>query len=288
MKSVAIFYFSGTGNTQIVAEMVKEALINQGCAVDMLRMEDVMKKKLPLDLEPYELLGFGSQVIGYGVPNLVQDFLRLLPKGKGQKTFIFRTAGGVAPINYNASKPMIRALAQKGYDVFYERIFSIGSNWIARFSDPVMHQLYAATHKKVTLMVQDVLAGQKRFLKTGLAQQLAMETLGFVSNRVFRLLGWDYKVTSACSLCKKCIKNCPAENIYESNGKIKFRTNCSSCMRCVYNCPKQAIQYRMLSFFPVKGGYQIDKILAQPLTEGGEVEVNAPPFFKNYILDDAL
>jgi len=34
-----------------------------------------------------------------------------------EKVFIFRTAGGVAPVNYNASKPVIRRLVRKGYDV---------------------------------------------------------------------------------------------------------------------------------------------------------------------------
>ena len=71
---------------------------------------------MDLNLDQYELIGFGSQVIGYGVPNLVKDFVHILPKGRQQKTFIFRTAGGVAPINYNASKSMIRALSRKGYN----------------------------------------------------------------------------------------------------------------------------------------------------------------------------
>ncbi|HWQ29393.1 MAG TPA: hypothetical protein VN549_00270 [Negativicutes bacterium] len=76
-----------------------------------------------------DLLGIGSQVIGYGVPVLVRDFIKALPDGNGKRTFIFRTAGGVAPINYNASKPIIGKLKRKGYEVFYERVFSISSNW---------------------------------------------------------------------------------------------------------------------------------------------------------------
>lgn len=287
MKTVALFYFSGTGNTKIVAGMFKDAFTRQGYCVDMMQMEDFIKNKMDLNLDQYELIGFGSQVIGYGVPNLVKDFVHILPKGRQQKTFIFRTAGGVAPINYNASKSMIRALSRKGYNVFYERIFSISSNWITRFSDPVIHQLYEATCKKVDLTCQELIAGEKRFLKTGLGLQVLMETVAFISGGFFRLVGLDYQVSSSCSNCGLCIKNCPAKNIYTGNGKVKFKLNCSSCMRCVYNCPKQAIQFRFLKFFQVDGGYQIQKILSQPAPELKETE-NRPPFFNAYLQDDSL
>jgi ferredoxin/flavodoxin len=285
MKNVALFYFSGTGNTQLVAGMLQSAFVQQGYSVDLLRMEDILKNKTALNLDAYEFIGLGSQVIGYGVPHLVKQFIHVLPEGHQQKTFIFRTAGGVAPINYNASKSMIRALTRKGYDVFYERIFSIGSNWIARFSDPVMQQLYEATHKKVNLMCQELIAGEKRFLETGAGLRIGMGTVAFLSERFFRLTGLDYQVSSACSNCGLCIKNCPSENIYLKNGKIKFKLDCNCCMRCVYNCPKQAIHLRLFKFFEVDGGYQVQKILAQPARPLGANE-KKPPFFDGYLQND--
>lgn len=111
MKSVIIYYFSGTGNTELVTNMIREGLINCQYDVTVARIEDVIKNKLKIEPEKYDLIGVGCQVIGFGIPNIVRDFVNILPKAEDKKVFIFRTAGGVAPINYNASKPMIRKLS---------------------------------------------------------------------------------------------------------------------------------------------------------------------------------
>lgn len=288
MKSVGLYYFSGTGNTALVANTVKETFVQLGYAVDLVRIEDVLKQALPLDLSRHEFVGIGAQVIGYGTPHLVLDFIHRLPSGQGQKVFIFRTAGGVAPINYNASKVMIRRLARKGYDVVYERLFSISSNWIVRFEDNVIRQLVAATQRKAALMCQEVVQGRRRYLKTGLGLQLQMETVAFLSRWFFRLVGQDYRVGAACSHCGLCVRNCPTNNIYEQNGQIKFKLSCASCLRCIYSCPQQAIQFKFLKFFAVVGGYNLKQILGRSGSAAEKPTGKVPPFFEEYLANDAL
>lgn len=288
MKSVVLFYFSGTGNTEIVAYMLGNEFEKQEYHVDVIRIEDVMKGTCSLVVDKYDLVGIGSQVIGFGIPYLVQKFIRMLPEETNKKVFIFRTAGGVAPINYNASKPIIRILSKKGCDVFYERIFSISGNWITRWDDAVIRQLYEATGKKTAVMCREVLAGQKRILKTGTGLKLLMEVIAFISTPFFRIVGKDIKISEACTSCGMCIRNCPSNNIYSKNGKIKFKASCNSCLRCVYSCPKNAISFRFLSFFPVKGGYNIKKILSQEINSSDMMKGTRPPFFKEYIENDAL
>lgn len=288
MKSVVIFYFSGTGNTELVSNMVKEELSKRQCTVEIIRIEDVLKNKLTIDFNKYDLIGIGSQVIGFTTPGIVNDFIRILPKVEDKKVFVFRTAGGVAPINYNASKPMMRKLARKGYDVFYERVFSISSNWIKKFDDDIIVKLYEATRKKVGLMCEAVICGGKRILKTSFLQRVLMECVMFVSPIFFRLAGKDYVVDKSCTHCGACIKNCPAGNIVEKNGKIKFKLSCNCCLRCVYSCPNNAIHFRTLSFFTVAEGYNIKKILAQPSICDENKKKPVPPFFNAYLANDAL
>lgn len=285
MKSIGLIYFSGTGNTRLVAEMIRDTFTRQGFSVDLMRMEDVLKGVTVFDPDRYDLIGFGSQVIGYGLPNLVKDFLKKLPRGHHQKTFIFRTSGGVAHINYNVSKSMIRTLNHKGYDVFHERLFSLGSNWIKRFSDPVVRQLYDSTREKVDVMCQELLAGEERFYKTGILLRIGMSIVSVISGLFFRTAAQDYRVTADCGKCGLCIKDCPSQNIVMKNGKVSFNWNCSCCMRCVYNCPKQAIQFKNLHFFQVEGGYDIKKTLEKPLPEGVAI-TEQPPFFNRYVTDE--
>jgi ferredoxin len=179
---------------------------------------------------------------------------------------------------------MIRVLKAKGYDVFHERLFSLGSNWIKRFSDPVVQQLYRSTVEKVDQMCLELIEGRERFYQTGFWMRLGMGIVSFLSGQFFRLTGLDYKVSSSCGNCGLCAKNCPSKNIVIKNGKPAFGLNCNCCMRCVYNCPNYAIQFRTLNFFQVEGGYNIHKTLERPLAEG-ETVTEQPPFFNRYITD---
>lgn len=288
MRTVVICYFSGTGNTEIIANMIRDEFNKNQYLVDVIRIEDILRNNIKIDIQKYDLIGIGSQVIGYSTPNLVKNFIRRLPEGKNKKIFIFRTAGGVAPINYNASKPVIRTLTRKGYNVFYERVFSISSNWIVKFDDDIIIKLYDAAKRKAGFMCQEIIRGEKRILRTGLIRKLLMEFVAKISPVFFRFTGKDFFVDKTCTHCGLCIKNCPAGNIYKKNNKIKFKLLCNSCMRCVYSCPKNAIKYRILKFFPVAGGYNIKKTLEQPCITSKKARRPEPPFFNDYVKNDSL
>lgn len=287
MKKVGIFYFSGTGNTQIVAELIKEEFLNRGDSVDLIRIEDVLKNRTEIKMGSYDLIGIGHPVYGFSAPAIISDFIKAMPKGNGQNVFIFKTAGGVAPINYNASKGVIRKLSKKGYRIFYDRILSIGSNWIVKFDDSVMQQLYQTAQHKVKIMCDEISAGKTRMLKLGFPMSLLIGNVTFFHDMWVWILGKDYSVSSACNLCGKCIRSCPTGNIVERNGKIRFKLSCLWCMRCIYGCPQNAIRHRMLSFFVVSGGYDVKKILGNP-GQSGQSTGRIPPFLPNYIKNDDL
>lgn len=287
MKKVGIFYFSGTGNTELAAEMIYEEFSNVGYAVKLIKVEDVLKESLTVKPEDYDLIGIGCQVIGFGIPNIMYTFVRKLPKAKDSKVFIFRTAGGVAPINYNASNALIKKLTRKGYDVFHQRIFSIGSNWISKFDDSIMLRLYEATRKKAAIMCREVAAGQERVLGTGPGLRMGMGIAAPVFSFLIRLIGKDLKAGKACSHCGLCVERCPSGNIYEKAGRIKFKLSCNCCLRCVYSCPGKAINFKILSFIPVAGGYNIRDILSRSCYQNAAVN-KVPPFFNEYVENDTL
>ncbi|WP_202903343.1 EFR1 family ferrodoxin [Gorillibacterium massiliense] len=283
IRSVGIFYFSGTGNTEMVADLLKKEFIQQELQVDLIRMEDGLKNGLDMNIGYYDIIGLGSQIIGYGVPKIVHDFIRLLPKVDGKDVFIFRTAGGVAPVNYNASKPMIKWLGKKGYQVYYERIFSISSNWIAKFDDEVTRQLYKATKEKIGLMCGELLRGERRIYITGLGLRLKMGSIRTIASPIFQIIGKDYGVSKTCVRCGLCVKTCPSGNIRMKKGTIKFGFNCNSCMRCLYICPQKSIHFRLFKFFRVPGEYNVKKILEQPGNGAPCIEGRIPPFFHKYV-----
>jgi ferredoxin len=285
MKKARIYLFSGTGNTDLVARAAAAELARLGCDTELLRIEDVLKSGAGVEVEGLDLVGVACPVIGFGVPLVVRRFLRAFPRAKGMKAFIIRTAGGVSPVNHNASRPIRRRLTRLGYDVFHERLFSVGSNWIVRFGNDVVRSLVGATGEKVALMCSALLAGERRVLPTTAWRRLRMGAVRLVSSLGLRFMALDLRVTGACTACGLCQRGCPSGNIRDKGGRISFGAACSSCLRCVYSCPRAAIEFRMLRFFPVKGGYNLRKILESPADcpDGGAKK--DPAFLPAYLAD---
>jgi ferredoxin len=283
MTRIKIFYFSGTGNTELVCRDFEAEFRRLGCEAGLIRIEDLDAEAIGIDAVDCDLLGIACPVIGFGAPLLVRRFIRALPRAEGRRVFIARTAGGVAPVNYNASRGMIRGLKSRGYDVFYERLFSIGSNWIVRFANGTMRKLRDATEAKVAQACGQLLAGRRRELRTPPIQGLVMGLARFASSIVLRLVAKDLRVGASCVRCGLCVRGCPSRNIREGGGKIRFGASCNGCMRCVYSCPRGAIRFKALGFFPVKGGYDIRKILARPQDCPDEGSLSEPPFLARYL-----
>jgi hypothetical protein len=130
MKTLHLYYFSGTGVTAWVAERIGRGMAAQGYSVELLPIEEFVKGERALPAARPDLAGFGCPVMGFGAPRIVREFLRGLPAARDVPAFVFRTEGGVGPINARASAQMLRVLRRKGYRPFYERQFALASNWI--------------------------------------------------------------------------------------------------------------------------------------------------------------
>jgi len=283
-----IAYFSGTGTTEVAVRMLKAGLESSGCETELTRIEDVLKGSEPMPAIDAELFGIASPVLEFGTPRIVNDFVRALPDGGGRRTFILRTAGGVGPQNYGASKSLIRALRRKGYDVFHERIFSIASNWIMKFGPSAVARLHESTLRKTTLMAGDLLAGRERFLEAPVGTRILMGTIAFLGTRSTWLMGKDLRASDECAMCGICVRGCPRGNIFEKKGKIAFGSRCLCCMRCVYSCPRKAIGFKLFSFFAVPGGYGIGQLIEESKAASPSTEGYTPPFLAAYVRDDAL
>lgn len=49
------------------------------------------------------------------------------------------------------------------------------------------------------------------------------------------------KVSSSCTVCKKCVTVCPTSNISIKSNRATPKNHCTMCYRCVNLCPTQAI-----------------------------------------------
>jgi len=77
---ILIVYFSGTGNTKRISVLMQREFISGGADCRIVAMEDYCLQRLELDLSGIDLVGIGFPVHAMDAPQIVYDFLELLPR----------------------------------------------------------------------------------------------------------------------------------------------------------------------------------------------------------------
>lgn len=280
---VGLCYFSGTGNTEIVAELLQAAFERHEVRADLFKIEDVLCGRACLDPECYDFVGVGHPVYALGAPRIVHEFVDMLPPAKDKCAFVFKSAADFIAINHAASKTLIRRLEAKGYRVFYDRIFCMASNWLVGYDDRLTKQLYEAAIAKTEHMCQDILAERERTLPVHSLLGVLAQVVHMGQDWAARLFGKELHVSDACVGCDRCIQLCPTGNICREGGRIRFGWDCIWCMRCIYACPQKAISPRFSKLFVLKRGYDIRATVANPSVQGEFVTENTRGYYGRFL-----
>ncbi len=259
-KKIGIFYFSGTGNTEIIMNLLGSELINNGAKVDYIRIEDIVKDNYYYDVNQYDLIGFGYPIYAYNAPKIVYDFIKTMTRVQEKYTFIFRVAGSDSL--GGGSTTMIKAkLKKRGYDVFHESLYILSSNFLTRYPDDLVKQLYYASAERAKRMTEEILTNKMKRQDNSTFIRMASFILSKLMGVGAIMFGKDLKVSKKCTQCNRCVKNCPVGNIKKDGLKVKFGGKCIWCMRCIYRCPERAISPSVLKFVVLKEPYNVQSIV---------------------------
>ena len=280
---VGLCYFSGTGNTEIVAELLQAAFERHGAVAETVRIEDVLKGNVQLVPESYDAIGLGHPIHGFDAPRIVYEFVNVLPSVTDKPAFVFKSAADFVAINNGASKTLIRRLGDKGYAVFYDRIFCMASNWLVGYDDRLAKQLYEAAIAKAEHMCQDILAGRERTLPVHPLWGVIAKGVHVGEDWGARIFGKELHASDACTGCGQCVRMCPTGNIRREDGQIRFGWDCMWCMRCMYACPEKAISPRLSKPFVLKRGYDIRTIVSDPSIDGEFVTENTRGYYGRFL-----
>ncbi|MEI6100762.1 MAG: EFR1 family ferrodoxin [Eubacteriales bacterium] len=285
MKRVLIFYFSGTGNTKEVADMIASSLRNAGTETDCYAIDICVKKGIVPDVSGADAIGIGYPIYAFNAPGLVESFLKKLPLAKGLPAFVFKTAGEPLSIN-NASSFWIHCiLKKKGYRLMYERHFLMPYNIKFRFPDEVVKQIYTLSKKLAVKLAYDFMQGISDGPRYNLPA-LLVAWIMLVFRPLAKFNGKMYKVSGQCTQCQKCIRGCPMGNICLREGKIIFGWKCTMCMHCVMYCPQGAMHAGWIDGLSVRGGYNFERIMNDEGIKADTIQKYKKGFytlFKKYI-----
>ena len=277
---ILIFTFSGTGNTFLAADYIGGALKENGICIDMLKIEDIVNSTENLKLNESSHILIGYPIHAFNSPKIVMDFVKKLPSSNGQKVSIFKTSGEPFFFNNSSSHLLIKQLKLKGYDILIETHFLMPYNIMFRYPDALVKQMYTLMQQMAKKYADDVISEKRGVISYTMLNRI----ISFIFRIQWggaRLNGRFYSCRhKKCTLCMKCVNNCPSQNITVENGKIRFNGKCLMCMRCVQNCSFNAINIGILRFWAVRGKYNFESLSSDKFISENYIDENTRGYFK--------
>jgi ferredoxin len=269
-KTIAILYFSGTGNTKAVTRLIGDEFKKKD-QVEAIKVEDILKRKVVFDPTRYDLIGLGFPVYGFTAPDNILELVETMAGIRGREFFIYSTCAGPFYLNDIAAAGLKSKLRKKGCAIVYEKQFYMPTNIGIRYPDELAKQLYRAAIVHSRLMVGDIERGVRKVRNDGSFPVLLRALFLIWEKMAWPQVAVDFWVKKTCDLCLKCVRSCPRNNIFVKNDRIRFRFRCLACYRCVYGCPRRAIASRFFNFAILKGEYDIRKIVDDEAIRGDYV-----------------
>lgn len=265
---VALYYFSGTGNTKKIVDKYQEEFQKNGWEVDTFKIEEYeIRNKNEYDTNRYDRhvydkIGIAYPIHAFNAPSIVLDFARQLHTVEHKSMFILKTSGEPLTINHISSIQLIHILKKKGYQVENEYHYVMPYNIIFKHSNAMAYNMWSTAERIIPIDCKEIIQGKKVklkkvFLGKGLAWIFRIEHFGARFNgKYYRVQ--NKRLSNTCIHCNQCINQCPVHNIAYENNQFIFGNRCLLCMRCVMHCPVDAISIGLLNKWKVNGQYDFE------------------------------
>jgi ferredoxin len=236
MEATAIYYFSGTGNSLVVARTIAAKLGNT-------KLIPIAREGAMEPLVGAQRVGLVFPIYVFGLPLIVTRFITKLKIPNDTYVFAVAVNGG-----------MPCATLKQTATLFAEHGRTLSSGFAVTMVDN-----YTPISGAISLKKQ-----KQRFAKAGRKVEEicgAIERrdrgvypgwllVNWLFSRMYR--GWvpdapnldkNFAVDSNCNGCGVCEKVCPVRNIKMNDRLPTWQHHCEQCFACLHWCPNHAIQY---------------------------------------------
>ena len=296
MKKIKLVYFSGTCGTARFAFLLEQNLKNKNCEVQILPLEvqaiEKAKKDGTFGINSAEIIVLLFPVHAFDSPGPVYNWIKTLPRSNGLPVAIISvSAAGEYWINRACRVGSIKALTLKGYNVFYERMIIMPFNMLINTKESMSIRLLQVLPTKAASASTEILLMINRRTYPSLNSKI-LTFICKIEKIWVKFFGKELTARKSCTLCGKCVQNCPLGNIHIKSGKPQFGWHCVACLRCIYACPANAIYPRISRFMPVKGGYNLKKLEKRMegviLESDDKLASGSYLIFKDYLLNEDI
>ena len=230
-----IIYFTGTGNSQYVADKLAAATGDTSLNLfERIRNRDYS----PMDsAKPWVLV---CPAYAWRVPRLLEDWLRKAHfTGSNQLYFVMTCGDSIA----GAGKYAEELCNEMGMTYMGIVPVVMPENYVAMFPVPDRDEsvkIIEAAEQSISEAAACI--SKTEPFRTGNGSKLMSSIINGVFY-TFLVKDKKFYTTDACTGCGHCETVCPLRNITVTDGTVKWNGNCTHCMACICKCPQEAIEY---------------------------------------------
>lgn len=233
-----IVYFSGTGNSRFVAEMLADLIRDKTVSA-----ADMLKSGRAGELHSESPWIFVSPIYVSAPPVVFMDWIRKAElTGSRCAYFVMTCAGGMGAAPAYCQK----LSAELGFEYMGTAQIVMPQNYLVFFTTNGKERSaeIIESAKPAVKALAERITGRRHFADPG------MKGWELISTKM--ILGPYYKyfikakaftAGDDCIGCGRCERVCPLNNIRLDGGKPVWGDKCTHCMACINLCPKQAIEY---------------------------------------------
>jgi len=234
-----LYYFSGTGNSLIVARRLSERL--EDC--ELIPIAKAIKEELPVCIS--KKVGFIFPLYYYGLPKIVFDFVNKLNIDTANYLFaIITKAGEVDGVPLIQLEKILNTKSKTlsaGFFVLMPDNFTLDShetsvdeiNYLIKKMGPEVEKISKVIKETNTNLNIEIIEGKRYQFERG--------NISFHKN--VNKGDTSFFADEHCNSCGLCEEICPVDNIKLVEGKPEWQHLCQQCLACINFCPECSIQF---------------------------------------------
>jgi ferredoxin len=252
MAKTEVYYFSGTGNSLVLAKLVAERL--GGDLIPIASVIDREKIELTADV-----IGIVFPVYYADLPNIVRRFAEKLETTEGKYIFAISNYGGGAGDSLKTLGGILRSRGQAlsaGFGVHmpqnaFHKPWEMKSLAYRQAPKRIDSVVRAVGARRTGLFYSNVLVQAMMMPFQGWIRRMTTLYLEKASNtaapsgltveQLMPASDRSFAADEKCTGCGTCAQVCPVRNIEIEDAKPVWQNRCENCLACFNWCPTSAI-----------------------------------------------
>ncbi|MCM1067652.1 MAG: EFR1 family ferrodoxin [Muribaculaceae bacterium] len=242
-----ILYFSGTGNTRHVAQLLSTRLVDSNlCRISADMLRDPAAALIDAPAGDKRVI-WAFPTYSWGVPPVVLELIRLCRFGSAAKAathFMLTTCGDDMG---RADRQWRKAIAARGLTAGGAYAVQMPNTYVCMKGFDVDSPDLAAAKISRAAEAVDTIA---RSIESGGPDILIPGKFAGIKTAVvypwfcrFEMSPKPFSVHEGCISCGRCAAGCPMQNITMLSGRPAWGDKCALCLRCYHVCPRHAVAY---------------------------------------------